>query len=578
MKVTTELKDFQKETIHKMIQYESIYDGGLLLNEAGLGKSICVLGLILNDISVLKTLVICPAGLVDNWINEIKKHTDIKDNQIMRFYGPKRHSIKIKPKKNNTKNKTKNIEEKQIWITSYTTLSNEVSFLVKQKFKRIVLDEAHYIRNCRTAISKRIFELSESNLLAKKWVVTATPIYNDSKDAYSYFKFMNHVTNKREWNSNTGTTIKAVKVVNDLIKKYGICYRKSEVLTELIPKKEIDIDLSFSPDEQEFYDALKEYSLIRLKRLINRVKDKKHDITLRRIFQMNVLTHILRLKQACNSPKLVINKISRLDGVTNIKNASEMLKYYNESINIEQECPICLDQKANCIVDPCGHKYCGLCWDKLKKHNIAECPICRQEIHSMEMINQTSTMRKSDKSTTKLDNLVSIKIKTLCDLVTQIIEKGEKVVIVSQWVQMLNLIKDNSLFNNVKYVTLQGNRSIEERMDSINLFQTNDDIKVCFLSMTSSAEGINLVAANHLILVDSWWNQSQMIQVMNRIHRIGQNKDVNIYKLRITNTIEEKIKNLVNKKFNITKNILEKYDEDKLVQILQNDTKLLQKE
>ena len=143
MKVTTELKDFQKETIHKMIQYESIYDGGLLLNEAGLGKSICVLGLILNDISVLKTLVICPAGLVDNWINEIKKHTDIKDNQIMRFYGPKRHSIKIKPKKNNTKN----IEQKQIWITSYTTLSNEVSFLVKQKFKRIVLDEAHYIRN-----------------------------------------------------------------------------------------------------------------------------------------------------------------------------------------------------------------------------------------------------------------------------------------------------------------------------------------------------------------------------------------------------------------------------------------------
>lgn len=562
MKVTTELKEFQKETIHKMIKNESLYDGGLLLNEAGLGKSICVLGLISSD--CLKTLIICPAGLVDNWVNEIKKHTDIGEDKIVRFYGSKRKKLN----KNN----------KMIWITSYTSLSSDMSILLKENFKRIVLDEAHYIRNYRTKISKQVFELVESNIGSKRWVVTATPIYNGSNDAYSYFKFLNHVNNRADWRMQLGTRIQSVKKLNDLMKKYGICYKKADVLNdELIPKNEIDIILEFSDEEREFYEALKEYSCVRLKRLISRVKNINNDVTMRRIFQMSVLTHILRLKQACNSPRLIFGKISRLKGISDITEASKQLKYYNESKSIEEECPICLDANANYIADPCGHKYCKLCWGRLQKHNIYKCPCCREFIDNVKLINSIDENDENKEIKQDIDILDSVKISKICELVRSIIKKGDKVVIVSQWVQMLNLIKENTLFDKIKYITLQGNRSIEERTSSINIFEKDDDVKVCFLSMTSSAEGINLVAANHLILVDSWWNQSQMVQVMNRVHRIGQIKNVNIYKLQMKDSIEDKIKKLVNKKYNITKNILEKYDEENLTMIFEENTTLLEK-
>jgi SNF2 family DNA or RNA helicase len=75
----------------------------------------------------------------------------------------------------------------------------------------------------------------------------------------------------------------------------------------------------------------------------------------------------------------------------------------------------------------------------------------------------------------------------------------------------------------------------------------------------SSAEGINLTSANHLVLLDSWWNDAKMIQVCDRIHRIGQNKTVNIYKFHIDETIEEKICKRLEQKSKINQLILNKW-------------------
>ena len=71
LKIKTTLKSFQVDTVKWMCEHEDKYDGGLLLNDAGTGKSISVLATIVK--SPVKTLIVCPAGLVDNWINEIKK-------------------------------------------------------------------------------------------------------------------------------------------------------------------------------------------------------------------------------------------------------------------------------------------------------------------------------------------------------------------------------------------------------------------------------------------------------------------------------------------------------------------------
>lgn len=564
MKITTQLKPFQQETIARMTEKESSDSGGLLLNEAGLGKSVCMLGLIAAHPET-KTLVICPAGLVDNWINEINKHTNLAADQVVRFYGPKRRDAP----------KTRNI----IWITSYTTLFNDIQFLAQQRFGRIVLDEAHYIRNPRAQISKKVFELAESSPRPKRWVVTATPIYNKSDDAFPYFKFLNHVIDQLEWRTRYSNGIDLVKSVNVLMKEHGICYKKVDVLgEELTPKNEIDLVLQFSPEEKEFYDALKEYSLSRMRHLLARVRNSMNDVTVRRMSQTHVLAFIMRLKQACNSPYLVINQMPRLDGVGDIQEASKRLKFYNDSKNNQDECPICFDKTADCIANPCGHKYCEECWKRMEKHEICNCPVCREFVFSVDSLCkvQSNKVKNNKAQLIKSSLLHSSKLVKLHHMVHDLISKGEKVVVVSQWVKMLDLIKASSLFSDITHVTLQGSMRIEERTKSIHEFQNNPDVTVCFLSLTSSAEGINLVAANHLVLLDSWWNGSQMIQVMNRIHRIGQHKDVHIYNMHIKDSIEGKIKRLVGKKNKIATNIVEEFNEETLAPIFVEIIKLIE--
>ena len=129
---------------------------------------------------------------------------------------------------------------------------------------------------------------------------------------------------------------------------------------------------------------------------------------------------------------------------------------------------------------------------------------------------------------------------------------------------MLNIIEEvvSNYFKDIPSIALKGEISMKKRMENIELFQNNKSIKICYLSLMSSAEGINLTAANNLVLVDTWWNNSKMIQVCDRIHRIGQDKEVTIYKLIIKNSIEEKIQKLVMKKSKIANLLVNKWDID----------------
>jgi SNF2 family DNA or RNA helicase len=78
----------------------------------------------------------------------------------------------------------------------------------------------------------------------------------------------------------------------------------------------------------------------------------------------------------------------------------------------------------------------------------------------------------------------------------------------------------------------------------------------------SSAEGINLTAANNLVLLDMWWNDSKMLQVSDRVHRIGQKREVNIYRMKVggENSIEERVNRLIMKKEKLKNLILKNWE------------------
>lgn len=566
MSLKTELKDFQKKTLEWMIDHEKKYDGGMLFNQPGLGKSLDVLATVCKDTTPLKTLIICPSGIIDNWIDEIKKHTNISKLKIVKYYGTKRHNYI-------------NNDKHLIYITSYSIVAREFnkgkfdneSILDKKvNFDRIVLDEAHYIRNTKSNVYKSIIYLSDTLVGIKKWIVTATPIFNDPMDTYAYFKFLNleGIDSRADWTRVISKNINGLHILNGWIKKYSLSYKKSDVLKELKNKNHENLQLEFNELEKSFYDALREYSVSRLNSLVDRIKRLNKDVfsnnSMKQILHTNVMVYILRLKQACNSPLLVLQCMKRLKGITNMTKAVEKLQYYNQSKEREEECPICYDSTADHIADPCGHKCCEECWNKLFNTNIVHCPVCRTYVDKIENVNKNPTTLPVPSTFEMNEIKETSKIKYTIDLIKDVIKKDEKIVVVSQWVSMLNIMRNvvDDELPGVKYVSLQGDVSMKNRSKLIYEFQNNNSIKICFVSLMSSAEGINLTAANHLVLTDSWWNESKIIQVTDRIHRIGQMKQVNIYNLQIKDTIEEQIQKLITKKSKMSKIVLSKWEID----------------
>lgn len=539
MKVTSELKDFQKETVSRMVKMEKKYDGGFILSHAGTGKTICVLQHYVNKPT--RTLVICPAGLINNWVDEINKHT--RGLEYTLYYGKDRQELELG----------------NFVLTTYSTICSEYKKnpkFLKTKFGRVVLDESHYIRNDRSKITQGIIELINNNINSKRWVITATPIFNKTDDLYTSFKILGLYETKSQWNTDINRSICGLKVLNELLTKYSIKYKKEDVLKELNSKNEVTTSIEFNKTEREFYDTLKNYSQERISKLVRSISVFKKNIDynkLRLVLRSHVLTLILRLKQACDSPMLVMSKMKRLQGTSSMNEAMKILTL-NKA---EDDCPICYDAKASHMADPCGHSCCKDCWDKLFDVGIMDCPTCRTFVEEIEEIKLKKLKIKKIENGQKENSeavFMSSKMLAMFKIIKEKINKGEKVVVVSQWVKMLDIIRElvNERYPKLKYVSLQGNISIKNRTQNIKSFETDPSIRICFISLLSSAEGINLVSANNMILLDSWWNNAKMNQVMNRCHRIGQVKDVNIYKFQINNTIEERIKDMVDRKSKIS--------------------------
>jgi SNF2 family DNA or RNA helicase len=553
MELKTELKDFQKETLEWMKLHEKKHDGGMLCNEAGLGKSLCSLALIIEKPK--KTLIVCPAGLVDNWVNEIEKHTTLHRLKYVKYYGPDRQTKYIR-------------NDTLIYITSYSIIAREFdggsfkkdSLFAKTEFKRIILDEAHYIRNsCSNAAKSVLYLGSLYKHVIKKWVITATPVYNHVNDTFNYFKFveLEGIDDKKDWTNTITKKINGLYKLNGWMEKHSISLKKKDVLKELKQKNEIKISLKFNKLENDFYESLKAYSYTRMKSLINRIKHLKsfQDIEMKRLLRANVLTFILRLKQACNSPWLILKNMERLKRVDNLEDAIECLNTANSFFKKNKETPdedclVCYDVKGD-YISKCGHKCCKSCWDKILEFK-GECPVCRAYVDKEDLQHTKKKVKKIKERTVDIEEI---------ELTKMAIEKNEKIVIVSQWVGMLNIIRHvfEDELPNVKYINLQGNIPLVQRTKNIKRFETKKSVKVCFLSLMSSSEGINLVSANHLVFVDCWWNKSKMIQGADRIHRIGQTKQVNIYNLQVKDSIEEKIEMLVEKKTKMGNLILNKW-------------------
>jgi len=135
----------------------------------------------------------------------------------------------------------------------------------------------------------------------------------------------------------------------------------------------------------------------------------------------------------------------------------------------------------------------------------------------------------------------SSKIDAIMDIIDTTSGRGEKTLIFSSFVTTFNIIGNLLTNKNIKFVKLIGEMNREDRDKAINEFSYDDEIRIFLISLKAGGLGLNLVEANNVILVDPWWNRAAENQAIDRTHRIGQTKNVTIYKLVCTDTIEERV-------------------------------------
>ncbi|MDR3320046.1 MAG: DEAD/DEAH box helicase [Desulfovibrio sp.] len=152
------------------------------------------------------------------------------------------------------------------------------------------------------------------------------------------------------------------------------------------------------------------------------------------------------------------------------------------------------------------------------------------------------------------NNLSSGKFDAFKDMITEIVEGGHKVLVFSQFVRMLHIIRQWLEVEKMPFCYLDG--ASKERLEIVDRFNNNQNIPIFLISLKAGGTGLNLTSADYVIHYDPWWNPAVESQATDRTHRIGQTRQVFSYKLICENTVEEKIVKLQDSKRDIAETII----------------------
>jgi superfamily II DNA or RNA helicase len=152
-------------------------------------------------------------------------------------------------------------------------------------------------------------------------------------------------------------------------------------------------------------------------------------------------------------------------------------------------------------------------------------------------------------------SMKSGKFEVFKELIGQALGEGEKVVVFSQYLEMLDLIEEHLTSLGVKHVGLRG--ATRKRGAVVKRFQTDESIRVFVASLLAGGIGVDLTAASVVIHYDRWWNAAREDQATDRVHRIGQSRGVQVFRLITRGTLEERIDGIISAKRRLADKLLE---------------------
>ncbi|KAJ5398775.1 hypothetical protein N7465_009264 [Penicillium sp. CMV-2018d] len=528
----------------------ALASGGILADDMGLGKTIQIISLILANAKPLTagssktTLIIAPVGVMSNWRNQIQDHAHRETAPSVLIY----HG--------SGKKEAANLAKYDVVITSYGALALDfnpnankppVKGIFSLHWRRVVLDEGHTIRNPSSKAS-----LAACGLRAdSRWTLTGTPIINTLKDLYAqirFLKFSGGLEDLRIFNSALIRPLTAGEPEARLLLEAlmgTICLRRRKdmgfINLKLPEMTSRIIRIKFNAHEQEKYSAFQTEAQGAL--LDFKDKDGKTKYS-------HLLEVLLRLRQVCNHWALCKNRVDKLMSMLeehkvvpltpeNVRALQEMLQLQIES---QEMCAICLDNLEQPVITACAHSYCRGCIEQVieRQH---KCPLCRADINETNTLVSPAVELGEDTDTVEADpDSPSSKIETLVKILTaQGQAPGTKTVVFSQWTSFLDLIEPQLEQRGIKFARVDGKMQSVKRDNSINSFSNDPECTVLLASLSVCSVGLNLVAANQVILCDSWWAPAIEDQAVDRVYRLGQKRETTVWRLVMEDSIEERV-------------------------------------
>ncbi len=149
----------------------------------------------------------------------------------------------------------------------------------------------------------------------------------------------------------------------------------------------------------------------------------------------------------------------------------------------------------------------------------------------------------------------SAKLEACIELVERAAEGGHKILLFSQFVSMLEIIRQELAKRELSFYMISGETSKEKRLKLVKKFN-EDDTRVFLISLKAGGVGLNLTGADVVIHYDPWWNLAVQNQATDRAHRIGQDKKVTVYQLIAKGSVEEKIRKIQESKKELLEEIV----------------------
>ncbi|CUS09085.1 unnamed protein product [Tuber aestivum] len=567
------MKEYQLQGLEWLV---SLYENGLngiLADEMGLGKTLQTISFLafLREKGMMGPfLVVAPVSTLSNWVEEIARFAPEIPAVLYHGTPPEREEIR--------RTRMARMDARfPVICTSYELVMIDRKHLKKHSWKFIIIDEGHRIKNLNCKLISELKKYKSANRL----LLTGTPLQNNLSELWSLLNFLlpdifDDLASFQDWfNFNDlqekeghhawleeEKKVGIVASLHAILKPFLLRRIKADVETNLPPKREYILYAPLTMNQKDLYGMIldrkaKEWLIEQL--LSSRNSNKKRKL--------------LTVGQESPNKRAKSPDPKRKKKCVSYKELSddEYFEMLEEAPSEKEELEPALTQEEMQILQ------------------------ATQEIGAKKLQNPIMQLRLACDSPHLFywpwdqgdpdERLVTAsgKMMLLERLVPALFARGHKVLIFSQFTRMLDILEEWAVtLRNWPVCRIDGGIKQEDRREHIRRFNKEEGWNIFLLSTRAGGLGINLTAADTVILFDSDWNPQQDLQAQDRAHRIGQKRPVIIYRFATAATIEQSILEKADGKRRLEKLVIQKgkfrsvsapsaIEEEEIAQILKED-------